>query len=87
LENNYETLQDDNPFDMHGYKAIRSTFHEAFQTEPHQLVIGRDIIQNIALKENWDKNNESKRTLLISPIKKKSRVEFLMDEWLETKCY
>jgi phosphopantothenoylcysteine synthetase/decarboxylase len=71
---------------MHGYQAIRSTYHTTLQATICQLVFGRDMIQNIAFRENWDQIQKN-RTLEISPIKKKIRtiVIFLMNIRLETK--
>jgi hypothetical protein len=61
LETNHENLeeQEDNPFDyflhqLHGYQAIRSTYHTTLQETPCQLVFGRDMIHNIAFRANLD---------------------------------
>jgi hypothetical protein len=39
---------------LHGYLAIRSTYHTTLQATPCQLVFGRDMIHNIAFRANWD---------------------------------
>jgi hypothetical protein len=39
---------------LHGYQAIRSTYHTTLQATPCQLVFGRDMIYNIAFRANWD---------------------------------
>jgi hypothetical protein len=39
---------------LHGYHAIRSTYHTKLQATPCQLVFGRDMIHNIAFRANWD---------------------------------
>jgi hypothetical protein len=59
LEYNHENLeeQEDNPFDYFLQStacAIRSTYHTTMQATPCKLVFGRDMIQNIAFRANWD---------------------------------
>jgi hypothetical protein len=39
---------------LHGYQAVRSTYHKTLQATPFQLVFGRDMIHNIAFRSNWD---------------------------------
>jgi hypothetical protein len=39
---------------LHSYQAIRSTYHSTLQATPCQLVFGRDMIHNIAFRENRD---------------------------------
>jgi hypothetical protein len=34
-------------------QAIRSTYHKTLQATPCQLTFGRDMIHNIAFRENW----------------------------------
>jgi hypothetical protein len=56
-ENNHENLEEDNPFDtsfnqVHGYYASRSIYHTTLQATPCQLVLGRDMIHNIAFRAN-----------------------------------
>jgi hypothetical protein len=65
LENNHENLeqQKDNPFDYFLQStawAIRSTYHTTLQATPCQLVLGRDMIHNIAFRENWDQIQKKK---------------------------
>jgi hypothetical protein len=59
LENNHENLeeQEDNPFDisfnqLHGNQAIRNTYHTTLQITSCQLVLGRNMIHNIAFRAN-----------------------------------
>jgi hypothetical protein len=52
-----QNLEEDNPFDyllLSTAWAMRSTYHTTLQATPCQLVFGRDMIQNIAFKANWD---------------------------------
>jgi hypothetical protein len=60
-KNNHENLeeQENHPLitsfnKLHGYNAIRSTYHTTLQATPFQLVFGRDMIDNIAFRANWD---------------------------------
>jgi hypothetical protein len=46
---------------LHGYQAIRSTYHTTLQATPCQLVFGRDMIHNIAFRANWDKIQKRKQ--------------------------
>jgi hypothetical protein len=39
---------------LHGYYAIRSTYHTTLQATPCQLVFGRNMIHNVAFRANWD---------------------------------
>jgi hypothetical protein len=39
---------------LHGYYAIRSTYHTTLQATPCQLVFGRDMIHNISFRANWN---------------------------------
>jgi hypothetical protein len=39
---------------LHGCLAIISNYHTTLQAAPCQLVFGRDMIYNIAFRENWD---------------------------------
>jgi hypothetical protein len=56
---------------LHGYHAIKITYHTTLQATPYQLVFGRDMIHNIAFRANWDQIQKENRKLLISPIKRK----------------
>jgi hypothetical protein len=46
---------------LHGNYAIRSTYHTTLQATPYQLVFGRDMIQNIAFRANWDQIQKTKK--------------------------
>jgi hypothetical protein len=78
LENNHENLeeQEDNPFDYFLQSTawdIRTTYHTTLQATPCQLVFGRDLINNIAFRANWDQIQKENRTLSISPIKNNNK--------------
>ena len=52
-----ENLEEDIPFDyflQFTAWAIRSTYNTTLQATTCQLVFGRDMIHNIAFKENWN---------------------------------
>jgi hypothetical protein len=55
LENNHENQEGEHPFDSFQQSttawAIRSTI---LQTTSCQLMFGRDMIHNIAFRENWN---------------------------------
>jgi hypothetical protein len=46
---------------LHGFQAIRITYHTTLQATPCQLVFGRDMIHNIAFRANWDLIQKRKR--------------------------
>jgi hypothetical protein len=46
---------------LHGYQAIRSTYHTTLQATPYRLVFGRDMIHNIAFRANWDQIQKRKQ--------------------------
>jgi hypothetical protein len=55
LENEY--LEEDDLFDYFLQSTawtIRSTYHTTLQATTCQLMLGRDMIHNIAFKANWD---------------------------------
>jgi hypothetical protein len=62
LENNHENLGEMMKIihfityfnQLHAYQDIRSTYHTTLQTTPCQIVFGRDMIHNIAFRENRD---------------------------------
>jgi hypothetical protein len=68
LENNHENLEIqevNTSFNhLHGYHAIRSTYHTTLQATPCQLVFGRDMIHNIAFRENWDQIQKIKQCII-----------------------
>jgi hypothetical protein len=49
---------------LHGNKAIRSTYHTTLQATPCQLVLGRDMIHNIASRANWDQIQKRKQDII-----------------------
>jgi hypothetical protein len=49
---------------LHGYQPKRSTYHTTLQATPCQLVIGRDMIHNIAFKKNWDQMQKTKQEII-----------------------
>jgi uncharacterized protein with NRDE domain len=46
------------------YQAIKSTYHTTLQATPCQLVLGRDMIHNIAFRANWDKIQKRKQDII-----------------------
>jgi hypothetical protein len=69
LGKNHENLeqQEDNPFDYFlqltvWLQATRSTYHTTLQAIPWQLVVGRDMIHNIAFRAKWDRIKKENRT-------------------------
>jgi hypothetical protein len=68
IDCNHENLEEkeDNPLitsfnQLHVFYAIRSTYHTTLQVTPCQLVFGRDMIHNIALRANWDQIQKRKQ--------------------------
>jgi hypothetical protein len=62
---------------LHGYQAIRSTYHTTLQSTPCQLVFGRDMIHNIAFRANWDRIQKRKQDVIKSNQKKdKSQIPY-----------
>jgi hypothetical protein len=63
---------------LHGYQAIRSTYHTTLQATPCQLVFGRDMIHNIAFRANWDQIQKRKQDIINKPNQKenKSRIPY-----------
>jgi hypothetical protein len=49
---------------LHGYQAIRSTYHTTLQATPCQLVFGRDMIQNIFFRANWYQIQKRKQDII-----------------------
>jgi hypothetical protein len=78
---------------LHGYQAIRSTYHTTLQatTVSCQLVFGGDMIHNIAFRVNWDKIQKRKKDIINKSNqrenKNNSQIPSLMNIRLETKCY
>jgi hypothetical protein len=58
---------------LHGYQAIRSTYHTTLQATPCQLVFGKDMIHNIAFRANWDQIQKRKQDVLNRSNKKESK--------------
>jgi hypothetical protein len=78
LENNHENIeeQEDNPFDYFLQStawAIRSTYHTTLQATPCQLVIGRDMIHNIAFRANWDQIQKRKLDIINKSNQKENK--------------
>ena len=74
LEN--ENLEEDNPFDyflLSTAWAIRSTYYTTLQATPCQLVLGRDMIHNIAFKENWNQIQKRKQDKINNSNKKENK--------------
>jgi hypothetical protein len=83
LEHNHENLeeQEDNPFDYFLQStawAIRSTYHITLQATPCQLVFGREMIDNIAFRANWDQIRERKQDIIntFNQKENKSRIPY-----------
>jgi hypothetical protein len=77
LKNNHQNLeeQEDNSFDYFLQSTtwvIRSTYHTTLQETPSscQLVFGRDMIQNIAFRANWDRTQNRKQKIIKKPNQK-----------------
>jgi hypothetical protein len=63
---------------LHGYRAIRSTYHTTLQATPCQLVFGRDMIHNIAFRANWNQIQKRKQDIINKSNQKenKSRIPY-----------
>ena len=71
-----ENLEEDNPFEYFLQStawAIRSIYHTTLQATPCQLVFGRDMIHNIALKANWDRIQKRKQDIVNKSNKKENK--------------
>jgi hypothetical protein len=79
LENNHVNLEEDNPFDYFLQStawlpwAIRSTYHTTIQATPCQLICGRDMIQNIAFRANWDWIQKRKQDIMNKSNQKENK--------------
>jgi hypothetical protein len=60
--------------------AIENTYYITLQATPCKLVFGRDMIHNIASRENWDQIQKRKQDIINKSNKKKARVE-CVQEW------
>jgi hypothetical protein len=65
---------------LHGYQAIRSTYHTTLQATPCQFVFGRDMIHNIAFRENWDQIQKIKQEIINKSNQKENKSQSL-DEY------
>jgi hypothetical protein len=79
LENNHENLEtiDNNPFDYFLQStawAVRSTYHTTPQETPCQHVFGRDMIHNIAFRENWDQIQKRKQDIINNSNQKENKI-------------
>jgi hypothetical protein len=48
---------------LHGYQAIKGTYHAILQTTTCQLVFGRNMIHNIAFRTYFDQIEERKKDI------------------------
>jgi hypothetical protein len=60
---------------LHGYHAVRSTYHTTLQATPWQLVFGRDMIHNIALRANWGQIQKRKQEIINKSNQKENKKE------------
>jgi hypothetical protein len=58
---------------LHVYQAIRSTYYTTLQATPCQLVFGRDMIQNIDFRANWDQKQERKQDIINKSNQKENK--------------
>jgi hypothetical protein len=58
---------------LHGYQAIRSTYHTTLQETPCQLVFGRDMIHNISFRANWDQIQKRKQDIINNSNQKENK--------------
>jgi nicotinic acid mononucleotide adenylyltransferase len=58
---------------LHGDHAIRSTYHTTLQATPCLLVIGRDMIHNIAFRANWDQIQKRKQNIINKSNQKENK--------------
>jgi hypothetical protein len=58
---------------LHGYQAIRSTYHTTLQATPCQLVFGTDMIHNIAFRANWDQSQKRKYGIINKSNQKENK--------------
>jgi phosphopantothenoylcysteine synthetase/decarboxylase len=58
---------------VHVQQAIRSTYHTTLQATPCQLVFCRDMIHNIAFRENWDRIQKWKQKIINKSNQKENR--------------
>jgi hypothetical protein len=56
-----------------GNHAIRSTYHTTLQATPCQIVFGRDMIHNIAFRENWDQIQKRKQDIINKSNQKENK--------------
>jgi DNA polymerase III psi subunit len=68
-ENNHDKIEEteDNPFDYFLQStawAIRSTYHTTLQATPCQIVFGRDMINKIAFRANWNQIQKRKQDII-----------------------
>jgi hypothetical protein len=59
---------------LYGYHAIRSTYHTTLQAIPCQLVFGRDMNHNIALRANWDQIQKRKQDIINKSNQKENKI-------------
>jgi hypothetical protein len=59
---------------LHGFQAIRSTYHTTLQATPCQLVFGRDMIHNIAFRANWDQIQKRSQYIINRSNQKENKI-------------
>jgi hypothetical protein len=60
---------------LHGFQAIRSTYHTTLQATPCQLVFDRDMIHNIAFRANWDQLQKIKQDIINKSNQKEKKTQ------------
>jgi hypothetical protein len=58
---------------LHGYQAIRSTYHTTLQATPCQLVFGRYMTHNISFRANWDWIQKRKQDIINNSNQKENK--------------
>jgi hypothetical protein len=58
---------------LHGYQAIRNSYHKTLQAAPCQLVFGRDMIHNIAFRANWKQIQKIKQVIINKSNQKENK--------------
>jgi hypothetical protein len=60
-------------YQLHGYQAIKSTYHTTLQATPCQLVFGIEMIHNIAFIANWDQIQKRKQDIVNNSNQKENK--------------
>jgi hypothetical protein len=61
---------------LHSWHAIRNTYNTTLQATPSQILFGRDMIDNIAFRLNYDQIQKRNQDI-ISKSNKKQELNFL----------